>query len=37
MVQKVYTMDKNTLKMLQMNKTLWKKINTVYKKGSAAK
>lgn len=36
MVQKVSTMDKNTLKILQMNKTLWKK-NTVYKKGSAAK
>lgn len=24
MVQKVYTLDKNTLKMLQTNKTLWK-------------
>lgn len=27
MVQKVYTMDKNTLKILQMNKTLWKNKN----------
>lgn len=24
MVKKAYTMDKNTLKILQMNKTLWK-------------
>lgn len=27
MVQKVYTMDKNTLKILQMNITLWKNKN----------
>lgn len=27
MVQKGYTMDKNTLKILQMNKTLWKNKN----------
>lgn len=27
MVQKVYAMDKNTLKILQMNKTLWKNKN----------
>lgn len=29
MVHIVYTMDKNALKILQMNKTPWK-INTVY-------